>query len=320
MLPLIFATLVTAALALVSLMIGAADLSVLSLIRGQADIRAAEVLMISRIPRTLAILLAGSSLGIAGLVMQMVLRNRFVEPSTTGTTESAMLGFLLVTLLAPGWPVMAKMAVAAGFALTGTLLFLRLLKFVPLRDVVLVPLVGIMLAGVIGAVTTFIAYRYNLLPSVLAWSMGDFSGVLRGRYELLWLGLICTLIAGLAADRFTVAGMGREFTTNLGLNHGRVMVMGLGIVSVIASVCLVSVGSIPFLGLVVPNIVSLMIGDNMRRAVPWVAVGGAAFVLAGDILGRVVRYPYEIPISVVVGVAGSAIFICLLLRGRTHGR
>lgn len=319
MLPLIFATLVTAVLALVSLTIGAADLSVLSLIRGEGDLQAAQVLMISRVPRTLAILLAGSSLGIAGLVMQMVVRNRFVEPSTTGTTESAMLGFLVVTLLAPTWPVMAKMGVAAGFAFAGTLLFLRLLKFVPLRDVMLVPLVGIMLAGVIGAVTTFIAYRYNLLPSVLGWSMGDFSGVLRGRYELLWLGLICTLIAGLAADRFTVAGMGREFTTNLGLNYGRVMVMGLGIVSVIASVCLVSVGSIPFLGLVVPNIVSLMIGDNMRRAVPWVAIGGAAFVLAGDILGRVVRYPYEIPISVVVGVAGSAIFICLLLQRRPHG-
>lgn len=306
------------ALALVSLTIGAADVPVLSLLLGDADAQAAQVLMISRIPRTLAIMLAGSSLGIAGLVMQMIVRNRFVEPSTTGTTESAMLGFLIVTLLAPAWPVMAKMGVAAGFALLGTLLFLGLLKFVPLRDVVLVPLVGIMLAGVIGAVTTFVAYRFNMLPSVLAWGMGDFSGVLRGRYELLWLGLACTLMAGFAADRFTVAGMGREFTTNLGLSYQRVMVVGLGIVSVIASVCLVSVGSIPFLGLVVPNVVSLMIGDNMRRAVPWVAIGGAVFVLAGDILGRLLRYPYEVPISVVVGVAGSGIFIFLLLRRPRH--
>lgn len=311
-----FGVVVTAILALISLTIGAADLSFAALFSGEGQ--AADVLQISRIPRTLAIMLAGSSLGIAGLVMQMIVRNRFVEPSTTGTTESAMLGFLAVTLLAPGWPVMAKMVVAAGFAFLGTLLFLRLLKFVPLREVVLVPLVGIMLAGVIGAVTTFIAYRYNLMPSVLAWGMGDFSGVLRGRYELLWLGLICTLVAGLAADRFTLAGMGREFTTNLGLNYQRLMVTGLAIVSVIAAVCLVSVGAIPFLGLVVPNVVSLMIGDNMRRAVPWVAIGGAAFVLAGDILGRLVRYPYEVPISVVVGVIGSAVFIVLLLRRHPH--
>jgi len=81
-------------------------------------------------------------------------------------------------------------------------------------------------------------------------------------------------------------------------------------------VVLVTVGIIPFLGLVVPNVVSLFIGDNMRRAVPWVAVAGAAFVLACDIFGRVVRAPYEIPISVVVGVVGSAIFLYLLLRKR----
>ncbi len=311
-----FGIVVTAILALISLTIGAAEMPLAGLFSGGEQ--AVQVLQISRIPRTLAIMLAGSSLGIAGLVMQMIVRNRFVEPSTTGTTESAMLGFLAATLLVPGWPVMAKMVVAAGFAFMGTLLFLRLLKFVPLREVVLVPLVGIMLAGVIGAVTSFIAYRFNLLPSVLAWSMGDFSGVLRGRYELLWLGLACTLVAGLAADRFTVAGMGREFTTNLGLNYQRLMVMGLAIVSVIAAVCLVSVGAIPFLGLVVPNVVSLMIGDNMRRAVPWVAVGGAAFVLAGDILGRLVRYPYEVPISVVVGVIGSGVFIALLLRRRPN--
>ncbi|MDB5622648.1 MAG: transporter permease, partial [Devosia sp.] len=81
-------------------------------------------------------------------------------------------------------------------------------------------------------------------------------------------------------------------------------------------VVLVSVGIIPFLGLVVPNVISLLVGDNMRRTVPWVAVSGAAFVVACDILGRVIRAPYEIPIGVVVGVIGSAVFLYLLLRTR----
>lgn len=307
---------VTIILAIVSLFIGVSNVTPQSLLFPQDGDRATQILLISRIPRTIAIVLAGSSLAIAGLVMQMIVRNRFVEPSTAGTTESATLGFLVVTLFAPGWPLMAKMLVAAGFALAGTALFLRILRFVPLRDVLLVPLVGIMLGGVIGAVTTFFGYRFNLMASLLAWSMGDFSGVLRGRYELLWFGLAGTIVAYIAADRFTVAGMGRDFTTNLGLNYKRVMTLGLIIVSVVASVCLVSVGSIPFLGLIVPNVVSLMVGDNMRITVPWVAVMGAGFVLACDILGRVVRYPYEIPISVVVGVIGSGIFLYLLLRKR----
>lgn len=277
-----------------------------------------QVLLISRVPRTLAIVLSGSAMAVAGLVMQMIVRNRFVEPSTAGTTESASLGFLAATLLVPSWPLMGKMLVAAGFALAGTALFLRILKAVPLREVMLVPLVGIMLGGVIGAVTSFIAYRYELLPSLLAWNMGDFSGVLRGRYELLWIGLGCAVLAYIVADRFTVAGMGRDFTTNLGLNYQRVMVLGLIIVSLVSAAVLVTAGSIPFLGLIVPNLVSLMVGDNMRRTVPWVAITGAAFVLACDILGRVIRYPYEIPISVVVGVIGSAVFLYLLLRTRRH--
>tara|TARA_R110002124_G_scaffold1797_2_gene11337 strand:- start:1956 stop:2918 length:963 start_codon:yes stop_codon:yes gene_type:complete len=308
----------TIALAIVSLFVGVSDVSLGALVASDASSRAMQVLLISRIPRTLAIVLAGSSLAIAGLVMQMVVRNRFVEPSTAGTTESASLGFLVVTILAPGWPLMAKMLVSAGFALAGTALFLRILRVVPLRDQLLVPLVGIMLGGIIGAVTSFFAYRFGLLPSLLAWSMGDFSGILRGRYELLWIGLGCAVLAYIAADRFTVAGMGRDFTTNLGLDYRRVMVLGLVIVSLISAVVLVSAGSIPFLGLIIPNLVSLMVGDNMRRTVPWVAVSGAGFVLACDIIGRLVRAPYEIPISVVVGVAGSAIFLFLLLRTPRH--
>lgn len=308
----------TIALAIISLFVGVSDVSLGALFSDSPESREVQVLLISRIPRTLAVILSGMSMAVAGLVMQIIVRNRFVEPSTAGTTESASLGFLVATILVPGWPLMGKMLIAAAFALAGTALFLRILRAVPLRDAMLVPLVGIMLGGIIGAVTSFFAYRFELLPSMLAWNMGDFSGILRGRYELLWIGLGCAVLAYIAADRFTVAGMGKDFTTNLGLNYQRVMVTGLIIVSLVSAVVLVTAGAIPFLGLIIPNLVSLMVGDNMRRTVPWVAVMGAGFVLACDIFGRVIRYPYEIPISVVVGVIGSGIFLYLLLRTRRN--
>jgi iron complex transport system permease protein len=312
------AIILTVILGIASLFVGVSDTSLGTLMSSGAEGRAMQVLLISRIPRTLAIVLSGAAMAVAGLVMQIVVRNRFVEPSTAGTTESASLGFLVATIFVPGWPLMGKMLIAAGFALAGTALFLRILKAVPFRETLLVPLVGIMLGGIIGAVATFFAYRFELLASLLAWNMGDFSGILRGRYELLWIGLLCTGLAYWAADRFTVAGMGKDFTTNLGLKYQRVMVLGITIVSLVSAVVLVSVGSIPFLGLIIPNLVSLMVGDNMRRTVPWVAVMGAGFVLACDILGRIIRAPYEIPISVVVGVIGSAIFLYLLLRTRPN--
>lgn len=312
------AILAVAALALVSLFIGVVDVSWTTLRSDGEDGRALQVLLASRVPRTIALVLAGSSMAVAGLLMQMMIRNRFVEPTNAGTVESASLGLLLATLFAPSMPIFGKMLVGAAFAVAGTALFLRLLRFVPLRDVLMVPLVGIMLSGVIAAVTTFIGYRFDLLQTLLAWTTGDFSGVLRGRYELLWLAFILAVAAYVTADRFTVAGMGRDFTTNLGLNYRAVLAFGLTIVALVTSVVVVTVGMIPFLGLVVPNIVSLTVGDNMRRSVPWVAVLGALFVLVCDIIGRVVRAPYEIPIGTVVGVVGSAMFLYLILRKRGH--
>lgn len=310
------AILLVAALAAVSLFVGVSDVSLQSLFSSAPEDRPMQVLLISRIPRTLALILAGSALSVSGLIMQMLARNRFVEPSTAGTVESASLGLLVVTIFAPGWPLLAKMAIAALFALLGTALFMRLLAAIPLRSPLVVPLVGIMLGGVVAAVTMFFAYRYDLLQTLGAWTMGDFSGVLRGRYEMLWLAAALTLIAWFAADRFTVAGLGEAFTANLGLDYRRVLTLGLSIVAMVTAVVVVTAGSIPFLGLIVPNLVSAWMGDNMRRSIPWIALLGAGLVLASDIVGRLIRFPYEIPIGTVFGVAGSLIFLWLLLGRR----
>ena len=303
-----------------SIGLGAGSFSFAALAGGPDAERAWRLLLVSRVPRTLALLLAGMALAVAGLIMQMLVRNRYVEPTTAGTVESATLGILVVTLLAPDTPVIGKMLTATGFALAGSLLFLALLRRVPLRTPFIVPLIGLILGGVIHAVTTFVAYRYDLLQSLHAWTTGDFSGVLRGRYELLWIGFGLAAAAYLAADRYTVAGMGREFAANLGLNHVRLTLVGLLIVSAISAVVVVTAGGIPFLGLIVPNAVSLVLGDNMRRSIPWVAMLGGVFVLACDIIGRLVIHPYEVPLGTVVGVVGSILFLCLLRsRGARRG-
>jgi iron complex transport system permease protein len=305
-------------LAVLSLFVGVSDVALGSLLDGSVSDDALQVLLVSRVPRTLALVLAGAAMAVSGLILQMLARNKFVEPSTAGTAESAILGILAVTLLAPGMPVMGRMLVASVFALAGTGLFLAILRQVPLRSPLVVPLVGIMLGGVITAVTQFIAYRYDLMQSVNAWETGDFSGVLRGRYELLWISFGLTAIAYVAADRFTVAGMGEDFTTNLGLNYRRVVSLGLVIVSLVTAAVIVTCGMIPFLGLIVPNVVSILRGDNMRRSLPWVAMLGAGLVLACDIVGRLVIRPYEIPIGTMMGIIGSGVFLYLLLRKNSH--
>ena len=300
-------------LALISLATGVYDLSLSSLFDGAA-LQDNLVLLASRIPRTVAIILVGMSMGVAGMIMQLLSRNRFVSPSTAGTTEAAALGILVITMIAPNSSVFTKIVVSSAFALAGTALLLLILRRIPLRSPLIVPLLGIMLGGVIAAFTTFLAYRFNFLQSLAAWTTGDFSRILRGRYELLWISGALTAVAWFAADRLTVAGMGEAFTRNLGVNYGRIMALGLTVVSLITAVNVVDVGAIPFIGLVVPNVVSMLVGDNVRRAIPYLAIFGAGFVLVCDILGRTLRYPYEIPLGTMVGFIGGALFLVLLLR------
>lgn len=301
------------ALAFLSVLIGAYGLTPAELL-DLSNLRANLLLLVSRVPRTLSIVLVGASMSVAGMLMQMLSRNKFVSPSTAGTLEAASLGILVVTMFAPNSSVFTKILVSAAFALLGTGLLLLILRRVPLRSPLIVPLLGLMLGGVIAALTNFLAYKYNFLQSLAAWTNGDFSRVLKGRYELLFVSGALTLVAYIAADRFTVAGMGEAFTKNLGVNYGAIMALGLTIVSLITAINVVTVGAIPFIGLVVPNIVSLVVGDNVRRAVPWLAVFGALFVLASDIMGRVIRYPYEIPIGTMIGFLGGALFLAMILR------
>lgn len=307
-----------ALLAALSLFVGVSDVTPSTLLDPAQREHALRVLLASRIPRTIALILAGVSLAVAGLLMQMLTRNRFVEPSTAGTVESASLGMLVAALFLPGATIFERMLVSSGFALLGTALFLKILARIPLRSPLMVPLVGMMLGGVIASATTFLAYRYDLLQALGAWTTGDFSVVLRGRYELLWIAFALAAAAYVAADRFTVAGLGEDFTTNLGLNYRRLMTLGLVIVSMVTASVVSTVGIVPFLGLIVPNVVSLFVGDNMRRSLPWVALLGASTVLVCDILGRSIRPPYEIPIGTVFGVLGSVMFLYLLLNRRAR--
>lgn len=297
-----------------SLFVGVTELTPAGVL--SADSHQLLVLWESRLPRLLAVLLAGSTLSVAGLVMMSLTRNRFVTPSTAGTAESASLGVLVATVLFGAEAVGVKMVIATLFALVGTGIFLLLLRRLTFADIIVVPLVGIMFGGVISAITTFFAYRADLLQTLSSWLSGEFSAVLRGRYELLWLTAAAAVLVYLFADRFTLAGLGRDFAVNLGVHYDRVVTTGLMLISVITAVVVVSVGNIPFLGLVVPNLVTLFLGDNLKRVLPVTALAGAFFVLCCDVLGRTIRDPYEIPVETIAGVLGGGLFIFLVLRTR----
>ena len=303
-------------LTLSSLMTGAASVDVFA---APSDPWAMLVLMESRLPRTLAVLLTGAALAVAGMLLQALVRNRFVGPDTVGTGESAALGLLAITLLAPGAPIWVKILTAAASAMAGTALFVAVIRRLPPREVMLVPITGIVLSGVIGSVVTYIAWQTDLIQLITTWLMtGEFSGVIAGRYEILWIAGGAAALAWFAADRFAILGLGEEVATGLGLGTKGVMRLGLAVVSLVTAMVVATVGMIPFIGLVVPNIVSRIMGDNLRQSLPMVAAAGAALLMACDLIGRLVRYPFEIPVGTVMGFVGAGIFLFILYRKPAH--
>lgn len=306
-------TLVSAALVplmLASLAVGAADVGLLAAAR---DPQAALVLMQSRLPRTLAVVLTGAALALAGVLVQSLVRNRFVGPDTTGTAEGAALGLLVVTLLVPGAPIWVSMLAASVTALGATALLLAIIRRLPPREVMLVPITGLVLSGILGGAVSFVAWQADLIQQIGIWlGSGEFSGVIAGRYELLWIAGAAAGLAWFSADRFAILALGEDVATGLGLNTAGVMRLGLVVVAVVTATVVATVGMIPFVGLIVPNIAARVMGDNLRASLPVVAAFGAALLLLCDLVARVAVRPYELPVGMILGVVGSVLFLALL--------
>lgn len=298
-------------------------LLVVSLFTGVYDVLGAEgggeMFAITRIPRTIALVLAGAAMSMSGLIMQLMTQNRFVEPSTTGTTEWAGLGLILVMVLVPSAGLLTKMGVAIVFSFVGTMVFFLFLRRVTLRSSLIVPIIGIMLGAVVGSVSTFVALQFDALQNLGVWFAGSFTSVLRGSYEVLWIVLAVGVAVFVVADRLTVAGLGEDIATNVGVNYRRVVLLGTGLVAIATGVVTVVVGNLPFLGLIVPNVVSMIRGDDLRSNLPWVCLLGIAIVTICDLIGRTIIMPFEVPVSLILGIVGAAVFIALLLRQRRHG-
>ncbi|RIY37163.1 ABC transporter permease [Psittacicella gerlachiana] len=304
-------------LSLFSLFVGVSNVSVGGLLRLDSD--AWQVFTISRVPRLISILITGAGLAICGVIMQQIAQNKFVSPTTAGTISCAKLGILISIVIFPAAGLLVKASFAVVVAFLGSLIFMKLLRSLKFTDIILVPLVGIMFGKIIDAFTEFFAYRYDLLQSFASWFQGDFALVIAGRYEILYLSIPCLLVTYLYARKFAIVGMGESNATNLGVNFKKVMYLGITLVSIVTATIVVTAGSIPFIGLIIPNVVSLIYGDNLQKTLPINAICGAIFVLICDLISRLIIFPFEVSISAVVGTFGSLVFIYLIYRRYRYG-
>ena len=305
-------------LSAVSLFVGVIDIQVTSLLAG--NLEQWEIFIISRLPRLLAILCTGIGMSTAGLIMQQLCMNKFVSPTTGATISSAQFGILLALLFWPGSTLWGRAIFAFTTAVLGTWIFVWFIQRIQFKDVVMVPLVGIMFGNVIGGITNYLAYKYEMTQALSSWLVGHFSLVLKGRYEIVYLVVPLVILAFLFANHFNIVGMGKEFSKNLGIHYNLILFVGLTIAAMITASVVVVVGSISYIGLIVPNIIAMFKGDKIRGTLVDTALFGAIFVLVCDMIGRVVIMPYELPIELIVGIVGSVLFIALLLYRLKNGR
>ena len=301
-------------------LVAVAILGAVSLFTGVYDIRGQEdgmaMFFITRVPRTAALMLTGAAMSMSGLVMQLITQNRLVEPTTTGTIEWAGLGLTLVYLIFPAPTLVQRMTGAIVFSFVGTMIFFLFLKRVKLRSSLIVPIIGMMLGAVISAITTFVGLVFQMTQNIESWFVGSFASIQVGRYEYLWLIVLVTIFIFLYADRLTLAGLGEDVSTSLGLNYNRIELLGTGLISLAVGIVAAVIGNLPFLGLIVPNVVSMYRGDDLRSNLPWVCVLGMGTITLCDIISRTIIMPFELPVSLILGTVGAIVFIVILLKQR----
>lgn len=294
---------------IVSIFLGAIDINFNNIFNSNQ----LEILLISRFPRLLAIILSGMALSVAGLIMQQLCRNNFVSPTTGGTIASAQLGILISMIFLPNSTLIERSFFAFLTAIIGTWIFVAFIQSIKFKDSVMVALVGIMFGYVIGGITTFLSFKFELVQALSTWLTGSFSLIIKGRYEMLYISLPLIILALVFANYFNIVGIGKDFSKNLGVPYNFVLFAGLSLSAMLSASVVVVVGAISYIGLIVPNLIRMFKGDNLKGILIDTALFGALFVLVCDIIARIIIMPYELPIELISGILGSIVFIILII-------
>ncbi len=273
------------------------------------------ILMTSRLPRTISIIIAGASLSLAGLLAQTLTQNRFASPGTMGTVASARLGLVVALLCLPSASLVNRSIVAFLFSLAGTLLFIRVIDRIQLKENMMVAVIGLIYGNIIQALGTYLAIQYDLSQQLTAWLQGSFASLHSDNFQLIFVSLLALILTVAGSHYFAVLGLGRDLATELGIPFERIRLFAIALIAFASSAVLLTAGNIPFVGIVIPNLVSFMQGDHFRKNIGAVLLVGPIFLLLCDILSRLLIHPYEIPVALVVGILGSLLFIFLLLKG-----
>ncbi|MDP8235042.1 MAG: iron ABC transporter permease [Candidatus Erginobacter occultus] len=321
---------VTAAVVILALSIGTVSFSPARVLRMTASaIFGAEdssleavILLRLRLPRVILGLIVGGGLAVAGVIFQGIFRNPLVEPYTLGVSGGAALGISLAFILGPLFPRFtlplfgfagAWLAVSTAYAIARRRRFLRIPYLL---------LIGVMISFISSALIMLLLSVADLhrFRAVIYWTMGSLDSA---DPVLLWFAIPVIVLGSAAALTrawtLNALELGEEGAIGLGVRLRRDQRQLFFLGSLLAGTAVAAAGVIGFVGLVVPHVVRLFLGNDHRLTIPASFLAGGTFLVFCDLIARTVRSPAELPVGVVTGIIGGSLFIYFLASGRGRG-
>lgn len=318
MIPFLVTLVVLGASFFASLVFGVADISIHDLYEAFANFDGSTehlIIRTLRLPRAIIAVMVGGALGMAGCLMQGITRNPLADPSILGINSGAALAVVAANLFWGG----ASLSVYALFAfLGGGISAIAVYFFASLSRQGLSPL-SLTLAG--SAITVFassltsgiLIINQRTLEEIRFW----LAGAIAGRDMDLVIQVLPYFIVGIVLSltlsrQITILSLGEETAKGLGQNTLLIKVLAMVAVILLAGASVAIAGPISFIGLVMPHVVKLLVGNDYGRIVPYSLLGGAILLLNADILARVIIQPQEVPVGLILPILGAPFFIYLI--------
>ena len=270
-----------------------------------------------RLPRELAAVAVGSALAVSGAIMQGMTRNPLADPGLLGITAGGNFALAVTLAFLPSANYFTVMlACFAGTALGTLLVFgIGMVAKNGLTPVKLV-LAGSAISAMLYALAEGISLYFRISKNVSMWTSGGLIGTTWSQLQLIVPIILIGLIISIILSRqLTILSLNEEVAVSLGQNTKYIKIILLLIIIILAGASVALVGSMAFIGLMIPHIVRFIVGTDYRFVIPMSAICGATFMLLADTVGRMIYAPYETPVAAIVAMLGLPFFLLIVHKG-----
>jgi iron complex transport system permease protein len=268
----------------------------------------------NRLPRSIAVLVVGGFLAVAGSIMQGITRNYLVSPSLMGVNDGSAFLITIAMVFYPGLSNGSLILVSIIGSVIGAVLVLGIGSSIknglsPVRLAIIGTIVGSFLSSLGSA----IAMYFQVSQSISSWYNTKVHTVNSDLLKIIIpIGVIGIIVAIIIAKDITISSLGEDIAISLGQRTNIVKYLSMGAVVLLTATSVALVGKIAFVGLVIPNITRMIVGHDYKYIIPYSLIGGAFFLGLCDLLSRYIAFPFETPIGTVTAIIGVPFFLYMI--------